>query len=1037
MLVCPLCRIVLGPAQPTCPRDGRSGVEQAIDALPAELTERFTVVETYARGGSGTLFLADEPATGRRGILKVLHPAAAAHAADRQRVKRELVKQATLSHSSLVTPAATGEAGATTWIFREWLDGVSLAVRLARSGPLQPPEALSIAAQLASALDELHRAGLLHRDLKPGHVVLEPQQSGLSRAYVIDAGVAAHLPDTGTAFDVLGTAAYVSPEQAAGKLVSFRSDLYALGCVLFEMLTGKPPFVGDTRSVLAAHGKEPVPPMPTNVPSGVQTLLGQLLAKEPRERPFSAQQVRRALEPFLPEAVPSGPSRESTRAFETLPGGAPAPSARAEAPPAASGTLRPPQPGTAPTGSGSAPTRTMIGMPAPQPAAESSVSQNAPKKTMIGMPVVLPPGGTPGGPPPPPPGASRPPPPPPPPPPPSGGPEYVVQSKPPPPPPPGVQAPGTQAARAPAPPSFAGAAPAAAAPSGTGTEELSPLDVAEAEAVLAGAPAQALDFDEEAETKALDVQAVLAKGGTAQPQAAQGAHPPVGYAPTQAMPQAPTHGAAPQAVQAAPPPGSYAPSSPGAYAAAGQAASSPGMQSSPGAQTAPGTTTAPGTATAPMRAQPAKKKSKVGLVVLFVLLGFCGLSIVGVGGGVWYLKRQAEAGLAELGAELQGAGARGGGSDTPDWLRDLQAPPPAVDPGSGASGSGASGSGSGFGAGAPAPSGPEVRASRTLSVSSTPPGARILLNDNFVCTAPCNVEVFHGRSNALRAELEGYIPRHRQLYLDDLEGSGGIVIELDPLRPTTPPATGGGAVAAVDPVARGTGNTGSGSSTSDRSGSGSSSDGSGSSGSGSSGGGSSGSGSSRSGSGATAAAGAGSSGRGGGSGAGSGAGGGSGGGSGAAAGGSGAAAGGSASGSGANSRGTSGGGASSAAAGGAAGAASPFDAFREQAREHFAAGRYREAAAAYERAVALNPSHAGAFAGLGASRMRLGDARGAVAAYEKATQLNPQNAGFFAALGNAQMAAGDRNGARQSFQRALSLDPNNGAARQGLAQLGG
>src|SRR5690606_1448243 len=116
--------------------------------------------------------------------------------------------------------------------------------------------------------------------------------------------------ETGSVFDVMGTPEYVSPEQAKGKLVSFRSDLYSLGCMLHEMLTGAPPFQGTTAELLAAHVDKPAPTPQVALPAGVSTLLAQLLAKDPRERPFSAQQVRRALEPFLPEDASS--VREAT-----------------------------------------------------------------------------------------------------------------------------------------------------------------------------------------------------------------------------------------------------------------------------------------------------------------------------------------------------------------------------------------------------------------------------------------------------------------------------------------------------------------------------------------------------------------------------------------------------------------------------------------------------------------------------------------------------------------------------------------------------
>ncbi|GAB5550279.1 MAG: hypothetical protein SangKO_100390 [Sandaracinaceae bacterium] len=335
MLVCPLCRLVLGDDETTCPRDGTEGATVEPVAVPASVRERFAIVEPFARGAAGDLYLADDQQTGRRGILKLLRRPEKTTPAERARLKRELVKQATLSHGVLSVPLATGDADDRPWIFREWHEGVSLRVRLARGGALPQQEAFAIAAQMASALDELHRAGLLHRDLKPGHVLLMPQPSGLPRVAVIDAGIAAKV-DSGAAFDVMGSPGYCSPEQAKGKLVSFRSDLYALGCVLYEMLTGAPPFSGDTEALLEAHASQP-PPTPTiSLPAGVSTLLSQLMSKEARERPFSAQQVKRALAPFLPEDASS--QREATQTFEKLQRAAPRRPASS-----GSGTLRPPR----------------------------------------------------------------------------------------------------------------------------------------------------------------------------------------------------------------------------------------------------------------------------------------------------------------------------------------------------------------------------------------------------------------------------------------------------------------------------------------------------------------------------------------------------------------------------------------------------------------------------------------------------------------------------------------------------------------------
>src|SRR5688572_24814337 len=199
MLVCPLCRIALGPNEAVCPRDGRRGREAAPWPVPSTLRKRFQVLSLFAHGDSGSLYLADEPETGRHGLLKILAPPAKSQAAERKRLGRELLKQATLEAPHIATPSATGEVDDATWIFREQADGIALSVELAKTGALSREQTLTIAAQLASGLDALHRGGLLHRDIKPGHVLLRAPGAENPRALLIDTGVSTPLdvPDRG------------------------------------------------------------------------------------------------------------------------------------------------------------------------------------------------------------------------------------------------------------------------------------------------------------------------------------------------------------------------------------------------------------------------------------------------------------------------------------------------------------------------------------------------------------------------------------------------------------------------------------------------------------------------------------------------------------------------------------------------------------------------------------------------------------------------------------------------------------------------
>jgi Flp pilus assembly protein TadD len=520
-------------------------------SIPQALAARFQIGAQVWSGSSGTLFDVTETSTGRVGVLKIVTQAASWTPAERGRLARELEKQATLSHPYLATPFATGIAEDVPWIFRAKLGGESLAARIAR-GPLPFPEAVTVAAQLASALDELHRAGLLQRDLSPSHVILEAGPSGLPLVRVIDSGVATRIPTAGV-FEITGKPAYVSPEHAAGKLVSFRSDLYSLGSIFFEMLAGTPLFSGTPEQVLEAQRGATPPTLATaaprvTVPGAVTTLLGQLLAKDPRERPFSAQQVRRTLEPLVPQgglsaAAPAAGPAGGGVAKKTLLG-VPAPTAKRDATEElsaldlqqAAAALRPPPPKRDATEELSA-----LDL---QQAAAVLKPPSPPARRDETMPLqpgdLVPPPPRTSAAPPPPPGQSRAP---------------APRTSTPPPPPAGARGPASNPGLAipPAPPSNPGLAippaPAPAAPAG--------LAIPPAPAAAAS---DDLDYDDLAETNAISreefearqvttranalddlaavappAQTATTPGGYVSPGYA--APPAAGFAPTQALPQ--------------------------------------------------------------------------------------------------------------------------------------------------------------------------------------------------------------------------------------------------------------------------------------------------------------------------------------------------------------------------------------------------------------------------------------------------------------------------------------------------------------------
>src|SRR2546425_3045864 len=220
---------------------------------------RYRLVEHIASGGMGTVWRGEDLVLHRPVAVKLLSEALGQDERFVERFRREARAAAGLSHPNVAEVFDYGEDQDTPFIVMELLPGETLADRLQREGRLPPGDAERIAVQVADALQAAHDAGIVHRDVKPGNVMLAPG-GGVK---VMDFGVAAAawaapLTSTGT---TIGAASHLSPEQAAGERATPASDVYALGCVLYEMLTGRPPFVGESPlAVAGAHVREmPVP----------------------------------------------------------------------------------------------------------------------------------------------------------------------------------------------------------------------------------------------------------------------------------------------------------------------------------------------------------------------------------------------------------------------------------------------------------------------------------------------------------------------------------------------------------------------------------------------------------------------------------------------------------------------------------------------------------------------------------------------------------------------------------------------------------
>ena len=265
---------------------------------------RYAVLGPAGKGGMAEVYRARDELLGREVAVKVLAERLSADSTFVERFRREAQAAANLNHPNVVSLFDFGADGTTYYIVMEFIDGKPLADIIKQEGPLMPERAAEIGADVARALERAHASQLVHRDIKPSNIMLN--SSGQTK--VTDFGIARALSGeteqtvTQTGM-VIGTAAYLSPEQAQGAPVDQRSDIYSLGCVLYEMLGGRPPFSGDTPlSVAYRHVKEdPQPPSRVNpdVPEALDAIVMKALAKNPANRYQSATELREDLERFL------------------------------------------------------------------------------------------------------------------------------------------------------------------------------------------------------------------------------------------------------------------------------------------------------------------------------------------------------------------------------------------------------------------------------------------------------------------------------------------------------------------------------------------------------------------------------------------------------------------------------------------------------------------------------------------------------------------------------------------------------------------
>jgi eukaryotic-like serine/threonine-protein kinase len=251
------------------------------------LGDRYQLAECIGVGGMGEVWRATDLALGRPVAVKLLRPGCAGSEEDRARFRAEARHAGSLSHPGIARVYDYREADP-PYLVMELVDGPSLA-RLLEKGPVDPARTMGLIAQAAAALQVAHAAGLVHRDIKPGNLLV----SRNGDVKVTDFGIA-HVAGSASVTCpgmLTGTPAYLAPERAAGAPATPAADLYALGIVAYQCLTGRPPFEGEPLAVALAHIDQPIPPLPPSVPADVAALVAYLTAKDPLARPACAGEV--------------------------------------------------------------------------------------------------------------------------------------------------------------------------------------------------------------------------------------------------------------------------------------------------------------------------------------------------------------------------------------------------------------------------------------------------------------------------------------------------------------------------------------------------------------------------------------------------------------------------------------------------------------------------------------------------------------------------------------------------------------------------
>ncbi len=302
-----------------CPNDGAKLVKlkAPVDHLLGRVfDDRYEIRTQLGHGGMGSVYRGWQRSVDREVAIKVIRPKLAEERAIAKRFLREARLASRLSQPNIVNVYDFGQTeDGILYLVMELLRGHPLSKELETGRPLPISRIKTIAAQICDALEAAHGQGIVHRDLKPGNIVILDDPPGRDLVKILDFGLAKSLIQENTSLvtktdAILGTPLYMPPEQILGKASDQTADLYSLGCILYQLATGRPPFVGENINVvLAAHVAEPVPPFPDHVPAALADVIHDLMDKDPATRTHSARIVHDRLDAIADDSSTVGDLR--------------------------------------------------------------------------------------------------------------------------------------------------------------------------------------------------------------------------------------------------------------------------------------------------------------------------------------------------------------------------------------------------------------------------------------------------------------------------------------------------------------------------------------------------------------------------------------------------------------------------------------------------------------------------------------------------------------------------------------------------------